>query len=384
MDDTLSAVVGFSSTGAIKVGLPAVDGAATSSGFFISANGIVATKAGVATLSISGTGDASFKGSIAATGGIYGGYYENAHTWPGAGAGGGYSLNDGGLLLGNYNSYIAAKNAGTSLVGKGFFQIDSGTGFISAPQFYIQDGVARFLGNLEVGATVPVISGATIGSGAGALIKSDGSFALGGTTSNIVGSGSSITLNGPIVQNGNIADLAVTTVKIVVGAVSGNYSNNTTTTQNTNNTPSSVNQWAGYIFNLPLTEGAPVAINATCRFDITWNSTGAVPSPAVHYLNVVAQYAFVRAGYTTRYTTSSIGEFLAHSQHASGSWNQAVLVPLTSITTTPSSAVYDYTGNYDIFLIFAVYFMDVNRNSINVGQSNVTVYAVSSASEFKV
>ena len=166
----------------------------------------------------------TFAGSISASGGLFGGYYTDAYTWPGAGAGGGFVLNSGGLLLGNYNSYITAKNANASLVGKGYVQLDS-TGNISMPGFYVQDGAAVFSGTLTVGNAETAYSAATGVSsaitGSGAKIYSNGTFALGGTTSSIVGNGSAIYLNGPVVYNGNLQPTSVSTGKIVVGAVTG-------------------------------------------------------------------------------------------------------------------------------------------------------------------
>jgi hypothetical protein len=223
VDDTLSAVVGFSSTGAIKVGSPATNGAATSNGFFISADGIVATKAGVATLSISGTGDASFKGTISATGGFYGGDYlpQYGYNWPYANgennlAGKGFALNSSGLLLGNYFAH-AANPTGPI----GYVEITQ-NGTFNAPGLNIANGNAIFTGALSAATgsfkgSVMVgtaeISGTGI-SGAGAAIYNTGSFAMGGSTSSIVGSGSAIYLNGTVISTDNIVSAAVTTSAI--------------------------------------------------------------------------------------------------------------------------------------------------------------------------
>jgi hypothetical protein len=208
--DSLVGPINLTASNAIYVGN-------ATNGLYLGSSGIVGVKGGATTFSIQADGSAlfagtlsaatgSFSGSISASGGLYGGYYTDAYTWPGAGAGGGFVLNSGGLLLGNYNSYIAAKNAGASLVGKGYVQLNQ-DGSLSMPGFFVQDGNATFSGSVKVGTAE--ISGTAI-TGAGAAIYNTGSFAMGGTTSSIVGTGSAIYLNGQVIYTDNIVANQVT------------------------------------------------------------------------------------------------------------------------------------------------------------------------------
>ena len=57
-------------------------------------------------------------------------------------------------------------------------------------------GDATFYGTVSVGSTIPVITGTTISSGAGALITSTGNFAVGNTTTNMVWNGTNLSVKG--------------------------------------------------------------------------------------------------------------------------------------------------------------------------------------------
>lgn len=85
----------------------------------------------------------SFAGDISAStgtfnGGVRGGSY-TGYAWPPAGQSG-YFLGPGGLLLGNANN-------------GSYFQIESSTGNVYAPQFNIVNGVASFYGSLNVSSS---------------------------------------------------------------------------------------------------------------------------------------------------------------------------------------------------------------------------------------
>ena len=71
------------------------------------------------------------------------------------------------------------------------------------------------LGSITAGSVVigaPVLTGTKITSGTGTRLNSDGTFAAGGATSSIVGTGSAIYLNGEVISTGNITANAVTKI----------------------------------------------------------------------------------------------------------------------------------------------------------------------------
>ena len=105
----------------------------------------------------------SFRGAI--TSGSF-----TSYAWPAANGGAGFYLGNGGLLLGNYNAWVAG-------IG-GYFQIDAATGNVTAPRFSIINGVATFGGALSAatGTFAGALSAAT-GTFAGALAAATGTFA---------------------------------------------------------------------------------------------------------------------------------------------------------------------------------------------------------------
>lgn len=72
-----------------------------------------------------------------------------------------------------------------------------------------------FVGSLIVGSS-PAISGTTM-TGSGAVINSNGTFALGTPTGNITYNGSAVTINGDLVTTGNITNSAVTQLTYDMG-----------------------------------------------------------------------------------------------------------------------------------------------------------------------
>ena len=65
--DTMTGPITLNAENAITVGTPALDGVSGKNGFYIGSNGIIATKNGAATVSISNEGDATFKGTVEAS-----------------------------------------------------------------------------------------------------------------------------------------------------------------------------------------------------------------------------------------------------------------------------------------------------------------------------
>ena len=108
------------------------------------------------------------------------GFRAGSLIWDSAGArtgGSGVAMTPGGLV-------------GYSAAGVNTFSISAST------------GAASFAGTLSVGTT-PAIVGTTM-TGAGALINTAGTFALGNSTTNISYNGTQMTLNGNVVATGNL------------------------------------------------------------------------------------------------------------------------------------------------------------------------------------
>lgn len=101
------------------------------------------------------------------------------------------------------SSTITLNSTGTVLVGTandGVY-IDGTNGLLAKKSglttFQITTaGDATFYGTVSVGSTIPVITGTTISSGAGALITSTGNFAVGNTTTNMVWNGTNLSVKG--------------------------------------------------------------------------------------------------------------------------------------------------------------------------------------------
>jgi hypothetical protein len=139
--DTMVGPITLTAPTAITVGTPALDSVTGKNGFYIGSTGIVATKNGKATVSISNAGEAIFSGSLSAasgnfTGAVYGGSYTSSYAWPAAG-GTGFYLGASGLLFGTANGTNAK-----------YFQI-TGEGNVYAPGFSIENGSASFSGTLS-------------------------------------------------------------------------------------------------------------------------------------------------------------------------------------------------------------------------------------------
>lgn len=158
---------------------------------------------------ISGSGAAEFsgvtvRGTVEATAGSFGGV-----TISGA-----LTFNTTGIIKGGQTAY----NTGT-----GFFIGYSGAAYKvsvgSSTAGFTWDGSAFSVygGTFKVG-TNPAVSGSTM-TGTGAVLNADGTFAIGNSTKNLSFNGSTLTLNGQLVVNGNIADDAVDTPKVADGTI---------------------------------------------------------------------------------------------------------------------------------------------------------------------
>ena len=97
--DTLTGPITLSASNAITVGTPALDGVSGKNGFYIGSTGIVGTKNGVATMTISNSGDATFAGVLT----VGSSPEVSSSTMTGAGA----KINSGGTFaLGNSSTNI--------------------------------------------------------------------------------------------------------------------------------------------------------------------------------------------------------------------------------------------------------------------------------------
>ena len=94
----------------------------------------------------------------------------------------------------NWNGSVPPTYGTPSTYGSTGYYISRNTGDV-----YFNNGIFR--GNVQTGSTPPVIDSTnhTIGSGAGVLLNSNGTFALGTTTQNIVDDGTGVYLNGFVI-----------------------------------------------------------------------------------------------------------------------------------------------------------------------------------------
>lgn len=112
--------------------------------------------------------DGYFRGDVSGArgtfqGGVRGGAFAG-YAWPATDAGGGYYLGAGGLLLGNYNTYVAGH-------GGGYFQVTA-DGNVYGPNFQIVNGNLTINGN---GTFSGALNAAT-GTFSGALNAATGTF----------------------------------------------------------------------------------------------------------------------------------------------------------------------------------------------------------------
>jgi hypothetical protein len=120
----------------------------------------------------------------------------------------------GPINLSAANAITVGTPALDSVTGKNGFYIGS-TGIVAtkngkATVVISNSGDASFSGTLSTGSN-PALSGSTM-TGSGAIINTDGSFAIGNSTTNITGSSAGgIQINGSVVNTGNIGSNAVST-----------------------------------------------------------------------------------------------------------------------------------------------------------------------------
>lgn len=211
---TLTGAVTVQDSGGIRVGNPtwnATTGAVTGgTGVVFTENGITAIKAGSTTFSITSAGDATFAGSLSAATGTFSGSLTAASgTFTGSltGATGTFA----GQLTAATGTFAGSLSAATGTFA-GSLSAATGTfaGSLSA-------ATGSFTGQLSVGSN-PAVSGLTM-TGSGAVFNTNGTFAIGNSTTNITFNGTNITLNGEVVATGNIANLAITSGKIATGAI---------------------------------------------------------------------------------------------------------------------------------------------------------------------
>lgn len=186
--DTLVGPINLAAANTITVGTPALDGVTGHNGFYIGSTGLVATKNGAATVSITNAGDATFAGTLAANTVTTTSIATGAVTAASISAG---AVTADKLTVGNLSAISA--NLGTITAGS-----ISGT-------------------SLSVGSTPAIItgSGTTSMTGSGALINTNGSFAIGNSTSNISASNTgAITINGNLIATGNINGNGVTSAYV--------------------------------------------------------------------------------------------------------------------------------------------------------------------------
>ena len=198
---------------------------------------------------------------LVTAGAVYGGSMQSNGAWPASAAtANGYYVGLNGIRFGNNTKWAAGgANNGS------YFEVNL-DGSIGTPRFRIDaSGNVDIKGADFTTGTSPTISGTTM-TGSGAVIKNDGTFALGGTDSNITGSGSVIYLNGPVVQNGNIVSNAVTTAKVL--------SENITVLRSGSQSPGFIHIPIGTTPTYPyvitsasiISTGAPIIINASCLY----------------------------------------------------------------------------------------------------------------------
>lgn len=118
----------------------------------------------------------------------------------------GVAMTPGGLIGHNGTKTTFAINSTTGNASFGG-SLDSATG--------------TFNGSLQVG-TSPAISTNTM-TGSGAIINSNGTFALGSSTANVTFNGTQLTLNGEVVTTGNVKNEAISTFKLARGAALPDY-----------------------------------------------------------------------------------------------------------------------------------------------------------------
>ena len=160
---------------------------ATSTGSFATRIGTIESSVGTLTTTVT-----NFAGSINGVLGKYGVTVNNN------GAISGYVLNSGGST----SSFIVSADQ---------FKIYTGGGTVIP---FSVTGATVSMQNVEIASTIkvgsnPARSGTTM-SGTGAVINSDGTFALGTGTRNITFNGTAITINGDLISTGNISSNAVT------------------------------------------------------------------------------------------------------------------------------------------------------------------------------
>ena len=132
----------------------------------------------------------------------------------------------GGLATGSLNwnsSGVRTSGSGIGLTANGLVAYNSSG--LATFTLLGSTGAASFAGTLTVGSD-PVRSGSTM-TGSGAVINSDGKFALGDEDTNINYNGTQLTLNGDVVATGNIKLNAVTIPVTVTGAVNTVFTSST-------------------------------------------------------------------------------------------------------------------------------------------------------------
>lgn len=175
-------------SGAITVGavIQSSNYVANASGWAIRGNGTMELQQVIARGNIYAD-DGYFRGDVTGArgtfnGGVRGGAF-TAYAWPISGAGGGYYLGAGGLLLGNRNTYEAAGLGG-------FFQVTA-DGNVYGPNFQIVNGNLTINGN----GTFSGALNAASGTFSGALLAATGTFS-GTLTASAVNAVDTINLRG--------------------------------------------------------------------------------------------------------------------------------------------------------------------------------------------
>jgi hypothetical protein len=153
-----------------------------------------------------------------------------------------------------------------------------------------------FNGTLSTGSSPPVINSSThtISSGAGALINSNGTFALGSTTSNIVDDGTGVYLNGFVY--GNSSSYAATAIGATASPIIMPVSPGTFTVTKTGNVIISSIGSIQLNANISSLANVPNVVFGTIPFQILNSSSTVIASLPYPYNNSMINYTSVYSG----------------------------------------------------------------------------------------